>query len=669
MISSEEEIERPLHVKMSDSENNKRASRTRGGKGGSGNDDDDHGAAANNDSAGNLPRSMRLRNRAVAEREASRLARPDRLSASTKLGHASKSKSAVQSTPFGFGMFNKNNQKSKGGDGEGKNDANNETEEWCGPFSVARQMIAKREEAKRKREAEQQKGHDEHHPLDEIVAEVVLDKKRQANPSMQWKGNFRDKSLKSDNFLFGRQQKEQNYYVKRRRRFARQQNGLDDGTGGKVPSLFQLCVDFVVRHFEDVEALGPVDSSIRRAICESLVANGKMNGAAFDAIAEVGIEALELIDCSEVTQDQLSEALEQLIPAGLRALILNHAGRCFGPKAVQAIISSGKANSLFAISIGGAYLFKDSDAASLVAGAASSLSSIEIKACPLIGDEFCSSIGKHFSSSGKGCLLELSLEDLTVSKESLLAIGSSPGALRNLKSLTLKQIESVDDVVVLTLLDSVGNDLEGIDLSNNIGLTDDILSAIRKCNSEGKLRSLQLSALKRLTSAGLEAFFTFDIPGLPRPPALRKMDLSSCDDSAVNDAVMELAVVASSMKKNSELLGVGTGGNLDPLAVSTMGGLVYVNVSGSSITDKTMENLAATCYASLKELDVSFCAHVSDKGLGYLVSKAQNQFAKLHIWGCAQITDEFLDGHSRVEDGGLEILGAWMKKSGARSLR
>jgi hypothetical protein len=75
--------------------------------------------------------------------------------------------------------------------------------------------------------------------------------------------------------------------------------------------------------------------------------------------------------------------------------------------------------------------------------------------------------------------------------------------------------------------------------------------------------------------------------------------------------------------------------------------------------------LAATCGSSLQELDVSFCGTITDKGLGYLSSKCIH-LKKVHIWGLAQLTDEFLDGH----DGeGLELVGVWMKKSGLRSTR
>ena len=287
---------------------------------------------------------------------------------------------------------------------------------------------------------------------------------------------------------------------------------------------------------------------IRRSICEQLVAKGKMNGAAFETIAEVGIEALELIDCAEITQDQLAIALEALIPAGLRALLLNHAGRCFGAKAVHSIVSSPK-NSLFALLIGGAYMLKDADAAALIEATASSLSSIQFKACPAIGGLLCNSIRDNFGGNCNGHLLELLLEDIPLKKEFLLNLSSSD-ALSNLKSLTLKQVGGIDDDVVSVLL-SLTSNLEGIDLSNNIALTDTALLSIRRSNIKNSLRALQLSGLKSLTAAGLETFFTADISGLINPPKLKKLDLSNCNYEAVNDTVVELAINASASTGNN----------------------------------------------------------------------------------------------------------------------
>lgn len=133
-----------------------------------------------------LPRHVQERNRAVAEREASRLARPDRPSTSKPLGHASKQKSAVSSTPFGFDAFAAQKQSRR--TTTTTTTAEEENDSWCGPFSVARQMIASREDARRKREEESEEKNSnenggEHHPLDAMLVEAELNKKRKANPS------------------------------------------------------------------------------------------------------------------------------------------------------------------------------------------------------------------------------------------------------------------------------------------------------------------------------------------------------------------------------------------------------------------------------------------------------------------------------------------------------
>ena len=98
-----------------------------------------------------LPAAVRQRNRAVAEREASRLARPER-GMITTLGHASRSKSAVTSTPSGMpksmGAPVSSSLTHPDHHEEDSNDTSRSVQrnlqetkqEWCGPFSVARQV-------------------------------------------------------------------------------------------------------------------------------------------------------------------------------------------------------------------------------------------------------------------------------------------------------------------------------------------------------------------------------------------------------------------------------------------------------------------------------------------------------------------------------------------------
>lgn len=406
--------------------------------------------------------------------------------------------------------------------------ASAEVEEWCGPFSVARQMIAAREEARRLREEQlAEEGNDAEngmasHPLDEATALALERKRRSENPSVNWV------SRRERDGANGGDGRSASYYAKRRRRFTMQKNNLLLGSGGsnRVPTLFQLCVNYLVENFDHIETLGLVDHSIRTALCETLVATGRMNGAAFDVLAETGVETLELIDCAKVTQEQFCDALKALLPSGLRAILLKHCGRCFSRQAVEVVadVAARDQLELFAISLGGAYLLKDEDAAKLIGAAKRTLSSIDLVACPLIGTRFCQAIGEHFASpveggaSNNGCLLELSLQNVPLGKDALLSLGASSDALRNLKSLALREIDDVDDEAVSIILAAVdGGSLKGVDLSGNPQLTDATLSSIRRCNVNGNLRALQLSGLKNLTAIGLEAFFT-PIDGLPSPP-------------------------------------------------------------------------------------------------------------------------------------------------------
>lgn len=375
---------------------------------------------------------------------------------------------------------------------------------------------------------------------------------------------------------------------------------------------------------------------------------------------------LDIVDCASITQDQLVKVLNQLVPGGLQALLLNHSGRCFGPKAVQAIIKSssdtggrGSLSALTSLAIGGAYMLTDEDSYLLIQGIRESLSSIGFKACPLLGQRFCSSIARCYASTPtmtSAPLLELVLEGLKLSQDDLRLL-SSTDALRNLRNIELKYIDLLDDKCAEGILCVAGESLEGINFSHNLLLTDDVLSCIRRCNQTGNLRSLQLAGLKGLTKCGLETFFTRDIQGLPQPPALRVLDLSESAENTITDLIVELAVLSSSSAATTLVP--------SEKSANSLVGLVHLNISGAgtAVSDKSMENLVKYCSASLRLLNVSYCPNISSKGLGYLVTEVGDQLEKLSIWGMAQLTDEFHDGHRRSRDTRFEVIGSWMKKS------
>jgi len=148
----------------------------------------------------------------------------------------------------------------------------------------------------------------------------------------------------------------------------------------------------------------------RYPIANQLIAQQKMNETSFRAIAEDGIETLELVDCSGIPKDELSTRLAHLFPAGLRYLVLEQLGRCMGPKTVQTIVQAAPTSSLFALAIAGAYLLKDDDAASLIQAISKTLSSLELRACPRLGIQVCKTLSNSFGNNHNNHLLEMALE-------------------------------------------------------------------------------------------------------------------------------------------------------------------------------------------------------------------------------------------------------------------
>ncbi|VEU43723.1 unnamed protein product [Pseudo-nitzschia multistriata] len=629
------------------------ARRTQANRGGN----DGEQSAADPDRGNGLAAHVRERHRAVAEREAERLARPERPSRRV-LAHANRKLSAVSSTPSGvFGSLSRPRPSDE--------DNEEDEEQWCGPFSVARQMIARREAAKRKREEELdgQAEDQARHPLDALMAEAEDKQRRRMHPSMQWKTKLLPDAGAATT----------SEYEKRKRRVELSRSGRS-----RVPSLFEIAVGFIADHFEHVESLGVVENEIRVALSRELVGRGRLDARAFEALVEpVTMETLEVVDCAGIPQESMASALASI--GGLRYLLLTHAGRCFGKKAVEALLEKNKGAELCCLSLAGAYLLRDDDAARLLRAHAGTLQSIAFRSCPLLGGGV---LGAIRTAPGLGeNLRELSLRDLSLSGDQLSALAERGGCLQNLENLVLWSVSGLTDGVLSGILEAAKGSLRSLDIGYNHELGDATLSAIRRHNSPN-LRTLVLDGIKGVTGAGLEALFTHPLEGLPAPPRLRVLGLSSIDHEAVTDELLRLATAGYSSAPwnrgeqdddddKGPCLPPGCGTYRgESFARRTGAGLVRLDVQGSTlVTDELLEHVVETSANTLEAINVSYCPLVGDRGLGYLVSRAGSQLKRIEVWGCAQLTDEFFDGHDRVRDGTLEIIGAWMKKSGTRSLR
>jgi Leucine Rich repeat len=608
-----------------------------------------------------LPDVVRHRQRAVAEREASRLARPDPSKSTHRLSHADRKKSAVTSTPSGVASLTSTE----------KHDGN---EEWCGPWSVARQMIAKREEAKRRREEleNDENANGENHPLDDAMEELAMEQKRKAHPSMQWKSSL---SLERSN----RANKE-SLYGKRQKRMDVMQHGK------KVPSLFDLCVAFLADNVDSIESLGiDTDADIRTAVMDRLIADQLLNDEALNVLAEVGIDTLQVSDGSNISELCLSKRLEILIPAGLTSLTLDQCGRCFSTQAVQSIIKCTsvdvKEKKLHNVMIGGGYNLQDADIAQLIKCVTPP--SLGFKACNLLGKLTCQSISDVYSMSpSSSSLIDLFLEDIPLTSDDLNMMISKPDAWKSLKKLSLRRINGLDDGFLHRLFGLCCHTLAYLDVTDNIELTDSILASLRYHNVADQLQTLILQGLKNLTAIGLEAFFmstpmeTDSLP--PRPMMLQVLNLGQCSHDAVTDELIRLVTGGAPILNLESTVGTETSDacvhHISKIhQPQGSGGLISLNVQGSSLlTDFAMEHLASNktpTYRTLKELNISFCPSITDQGVGFLVDNCQPQLRTIKVWGNAQLTDNLFDGHQRIHDPSFEVVGVWMKKASSRTIR
>ena len=69
--------------------------------------------------------------------------------------------------------------------------------------------------------------------------------------------------------------------------------------------------------------------------------------------------------------------------------------------------------------------------------------------------------------------------------------------------------------------------------------------------------------------------------------------------------------------------------------------------------DMTMILMSGCGRERLEELDISWCRQVPLEAVGVLADTCEH-LRKVHLWGCSQISEKFLHGHSNEA---LQIVG------------
>ncbi|KAK1264253.1 hypothetical protein QJS04_geneDACA013477 [Acorus gramineus] len=164
--------------------------------------------------------------------------------------------------------------------------------------------------------------------------------------------------------------------------------------------------------------------------------------------------------------------------------------------------------------------------------------------------------------------------------------------LKNLEVLSVARVERVCDKFIRELVSACGLSIKALVLEDCRNLTVASIKAIgEKCSN---LRALDISKLHKLRDVALQH-------------------------------------LANGCRTISEL-------KLCGLAISDESVAAYIEASGESLVELSLN--------SVKEvLDLSFCREMTDEALGLIVDSCSN-LVMLKLFGCSQVTDVFLDGHS-----------------------
>jgi DNA repair protein RAD7 len=186
--------------------------------------------------------------------------------------------------------------------------------------------------------------------------------------------------------------------------------------------------------------------------------------------------------------------------------------------------------------------------------------------------------------------------------------------LRGIKKLDLSGLKLTDNIVG-KILEGTGASLTSLSLMGCEQLTSRTVEAISAhCK---QLTSLRLGELYLVaTEAWLEFFTHADCAR-----GLEEVRLERCH--VTDDLVLALLLAC--------------GKSLRSLSLH----------SASEVTDVSLLGLAKFCATSLEHLDVSFCRKLTNEGLGHMTDSCL-RLRTLALWGCSQVNEVFLEGHSRM---------------------
>ncbi|KFK39888.1 hypothetical protein AALP_AA3G302000 [Arabis alpina] len=393
----------------------------------------------------------------------------------------------------------------------------------------------------------------------------------------------------------------------------------------RAPSLQELSLRSLVKNADAITSLDYVPDTLMIKLCQSLCDSRRMNVQFLDLLVRGSPTGISVPDCSWLTEEQFTECFKDCDTSNLMVLQLDQCGRCMPDYVLPSTLAKSPKNLpvLSSLSLMGACRLSDLGLQALVS-AAPAIRSINLSQCSLLTS---SSIDMLSDSLGS-VLRELYINECQ--NIDLKLILSALKKFENLEVLSLVDLPSVRGQDLRDFVTARGKALKKLILTNAVKLTDSSVKVISEnCPN---LSMLDLANVCKLTDSSL-GYLANGCQALEKLIFCRNsFRYLICIVSVYSDEAVAAFLETA-------------GGSLKELSLNNV---KKVGHNTASALAKRSEKLQI--------LDISWCRDISDKSLGYIVDNCLS-LKVLKLFGCTQITDVFVRGHSNPN---VKIVGLKM---------
>lgn len=371
-----------------------------------------------------------------------------------------------------------------------------------------------------------------------------------------------------------------------------------------VPTLLDLSLNALAKNADAIVSLEHVPDKLRHRLSQLVSDCGVVDAHFVELLARGSPTEIRLRNISRLTEEEFSKIFSVCDTKDLTVLQLDLCGRCMPDYILNGTLarSSHRLPSLATISLKGAHRLSDIGLTQL-AVSAPALQSINLSQCSLLTSQGISDFVSCFEST----LRELYIDDCQNIDATIILPALKK--LKCLEVLSVAGIETVCDNFVIGLVKARGINMKELGFANCVQLTDISLRIVGKnCPN---LCALDLSYLHNLTDSALKHLAN-------GCQSIRRLKLHRNDFS--DEAIAAFLEVS--------------GQSLDALSVNNI----------HRVAHNTALSIAK-CSRNLVSLDLSWCRRLTDEALGMIVDSCLS-LKLLKLFGCTQITEAFLNGHS-----------------------